>query len=321
MLLTSYLIPDRTRYVDGYMKLDLNSFNFSTPFYDRIGVYLHPYAALINHSCDCNTVIGFDGDRLFVKALKPINSGEQIFISYIDTTASLALRRKELSERYYFNCECTKCMNGSHSLGDPSSALGPAEENVKTLMRSASTNVNPSQAVQKLKHALSVLRETSSWPVTSEPYVSILDDLILSMVSVQHVHSAFALATLRFLQVDPVLFLHIGHPIRQLHAWALVKLCLHLSQGVDECAEDIFPLPKFQLNFFLLLWSLLSRLVENIDDACIVRSFKDVVRAAFSEVCSEFRSHSLDPVTMKDEIEHEWVKMGEVAIYAAQIDW
>ena len=45
------------------MKLDLNSFNFTTPFYDRIGLYLHPYAALINHSCDYNAVIGFDGDK------------------------------------------------------------------------------------------------------------------------------------------------------------------------------------------------------------------------------------------------------------------
>jgi SET domain-containing protein len=310
------------------VKLDLNSFNFTTPFYDRIGLYLHPYAALINHSCDYNAVIGFDGDKLFVKALKPINSGEQIFISYIDAEGPSALRRKELSERYYFNCQCTKCVNGSHSLEDSflessldSSALGTAEEHTKTLIRSTSIGVNPSLAVDKLKSALSMLRETSAWPITNQPYVSILDDLVVSKLSARQFHSAFALATLRFLQVDPVLFLHNSHPIRQLHAWALVKLCLYISQGVDECAEDIFPLPKFELNFSLLLWSLLSRIVEKIDDACIVWSFKDEVRATFSEVCSEFRNHSLDPGAMRDEIEREWVKMGEVAEYAAQIDW
>jgi SET domain len=290
------------------VKLDLNAFNLATPFNNRIGIYLHPYAALINHSCDSNAVFLFDGDTFFVKALKPIHSGEQIFISYIDSTSPLAVRHKALSKSYHFNCECTKCVDDSHS---PLSALEPAEEQAETLMGS-----DPD--VNALKSALSVLRKTSAWPIAREPYI--LNRLIDSLPSVKMFYSGFALATLRFLQVDPVVFLH-SHPTRQLHTWAFADLCFDISQGVDVCAEDNFPLSKFKLNFCLLTWSLFSRIVEKMDNTCITQRSKDKIRTKFHKVYSEYRRHSLDPATMHDEIECEWVKLGKVAKYAAQIEW
>ncbi|KAF9885658.1 hypothetical protein FE257_012640 [Aspergillus nanangensis] len=85
-------------------KLDVNAFNLTTPLYDRIGLYLHPYAALINHSCASNAVVGFDGAYLTIKALRPIRQNEQIFISYVDATNPVDRRRTELRDRYFFDC-------------------------------------------------------------------------------------------------------------------------------------------------------------------------------------------------------------------------
>src|ERR1700716_1161916 len=65
----------------------------------------------MNHSCDYNAVVGFEGDQLFVKPVRPIKKDEQILISYIDATNPRDIRRSDLRERYLFDCNCTKCEN------------------------------------------------------------------------------------------------------------------------------------------------------------------------------------------------------------------
>lgn len=133
------------RYMADYFKLDLNSFNLTNALYDRIGLYIHPYAALMNHSCEFNSVVGFDGDVLHVKAIRPIKQNEQIFISYVDATNPSKARRKELSERYYFDCQCAKCGNADTTSREDSflttpqdlSAVEKVERQAKELAESA----------------------------------------------------------------------------------------------------------------------------------------------------------------------------------------
>lgn len=52
----------------------------------------------------------FDGRRIELRALNRIEKDEQIFISYIDPTQSRDTRREELRARYFFTCECEKCV-------------------------------------------------------------------------------------------------------------------------------------------------------------------------------------------------------------------
>mmetsp|Transcript_63496 Transcript_63496/g.117040 ORF Transcript_63496/g.117040 Transcript_63496/m.117040 type:complete len:315 (+) Transcript_63496:68-1012(+) len=68
-------------------------------------------AGLINHSCAPNGshIWHADKRREFVYAQKPIKSGEEITIGYIDLFEEYAERRKRLSKYYGFDCTCPTC--------------------------------------------------------------------------------------------------------------------------------------------------------------------------------------------------------------------
>jgi SET domain len=308
-------------WIDEFVKLDLNSFVLATPFYDRLGIYLHPYAALINHSCNYNAVIGFDGDQLFVKAVKPINTDEQIFVSYVDSTRSSAIRRRELAERYFFDCRCPKCTDeATNDKPFSIASLGAVAESVVNqavdFMNSNYRDVGPIATVNIINSAVSILRRAPTCLITQQPHAALLNELVVFMFRVGRIHSAFVQAALLYLRVDPVVYPDFHHPIRQIHAWNFAKLGIHISQGVDDCLEDRFPLQRFNLNFGLIIWSVLSRLVNRIEEACIVPSFKNTLRRSFDEVCVEFRRNGLDPARMAKGIEAEWTKLNTVADYA-----
>lgn len=286
--------------------------------YDRIGLYLHPYAALINHSCDYNSIVGFDGDELFVKAVRPIKKNEQIFISYIDASDPHDIRRKKLSERYYFDCQCSKCFEGTTDTPEDSfltathdiTALAVAETKAQAFMESISApNCESTGAVRKLESAMQVLDQTSAWPITRQPYISLRDELIASLLTNGQFKKAFVQAAVRYIRVDPIVYPYDSHPIRHVHAWALVRLAIHLSQGIETNPGDGFTLERFELKFSLIIWSLLNKLINKESESCTVPSFKRMVQLAFYEVHKEFVSNGLDPSNMADEIEREWKKM------------
>ncbi|KAL1965972.1 hypothetical protein VTN77DRAFT_4912 [Rasamsonia byssochlamydoides] len=309
-----------------FAKLDLNSFNLTTPFYERIGLYLHPYAAFMNHSCEYNAVVGFEGDRLFVKPVRRIKKDEQIFISYIDATNPRDIRRKELSDRYFFDCNCSKCMKGKDAHEDTflkplldATAITSAETIARERVRSASTDDDPFNAVKTLKSAIDILNKTSVWPITRQPYVSVRDELIVSLLSAQQFEAAFGQATVRFLRVDPVVYPHEVHPIRLLHVWALAKLGIHISQGEPDREGDSL-IRKFEVNLALIIWSLLAWLIDKEGEACTSSTFKSMVRAAYKEVYDEFRNNGLDPTKMTEEANREWAKMEKVADHVLELE-
>ncbi|KAF7591787.1 hypothetical protein BBP40_001113 [Aspergillus hancockii] len=296
-------------------KLDLNSFNLTNTLYDRIGLYLHPYAALINHSCNYNSVVGFDGDELFVKAIRPISQGEQIFISYIDFTNPVTLRRTELHDRYFFTCSCPKCekeLSASDDSGTQPSDF--ALQQAYDLLNECTSlsDLDPGATIQRLESTIASLRHNHSWPITKQPLVSLRDELIASLLSAGKFNSAFVHATARYLRVDPVVYKREAHPIRQLHAWTLARLAIHLSGGMDAGDDDGVLLEKSELNFSLVIWAVLGRLVEKEGESCTVPGFKRMVRDAFGKVHREFVSGGLDPRNMGGEIRRELEKLGRV---------
>lgn len=60
----------------------------------------------MNHSCDPNVVTVFEGSRLSVRSLRPIEAGEELVQCYTDETCDVLLRRKKLLEQYHFLCQC-----------------------------------------------------------------------------------------------------------------------------------------------------------------------------------------------------------------------
>lgn len=58
------------------------------------GVYLHP--SLINHSCDPNCFVMFDGKTQFIQAYRDIAKNEVISISYINLKLGYMMRQNDL---------------------------------------------------------------------------------------------------------------------------------------------------------------------------------------------------------------------------------
>ncbi|KAJ5867215.1 hypothetical protein N7534_001768 [Penicillium rubens] len=298
-------------------KLDLNSFNLTTSMYDRIGLYMHPYAGLINHSCDYNSTVGFDGEELYVKAMRPIKKGEQIFISYIDTTTPYDIRRNELKERYFFDCQCTKCKMGTETLEDrflstpeDMTPLETAEREALELMQKATaSNTEPTDAIEKLEAAMHKLHETALWPLTRQPYASLRDKLIISLLTAGNFTRAFIHAAIRYLRIDPVVY-DKAHPIRHIHAWSLVRLTVFISQeGFQPGPKDPVQIHDFKLNFHYLIWYILAELTSTQGESCTVPSFRKLVGNQFVQVHNEFKANGLDPSKTRAVLSAEWNKL------------
>ena len=79
-------------------------------------------ARYINHSCDPNIVIEWDDDpneplKANVKAVRPIEIGEELSFSYIDCNLPYEERQFKLRD-YGFVCQCNKCKVESMRVGD-----------------------------------------------------------------------------------------------------------------------------------------------------------------------------------------------------------
>ncbi|KAL4159563.1 hypothetical protein PRNP1_000140 [Phytophthora ramorum] len=73
-------------------------------------VGLFPICGLINHSCQPNCTWSNAGDGIMeVRALRDINEGEEITLSYIGIDRERSERRKELRETKHFDCQCERC--------------------------------------------------------------------------------------------------------------------------------------------------------------------------------------------------------------------
>lgn len=106
-----------------------NSFSLTSPSdVTNIGVSISPLTALFNHSCTgINAAVVFPSfpspskpKHMSVVALRTIEAGEEVLTSYIDIALPRAERKKELNERYKFECDCEGC-RGSEL--DPREAL------------------------------------------------------------------------------------------------------------------------------------------------------------------------------------------------------
>src|SRR5438270_11976066 len=63
--------------------MKLNAFSATEPDDAPIGLCFEPTMAKANHSCLPNAFVSFDGRCVSLKALKPIATGKELFISYV----------------------------------------------------------------------------------------------------------------------------------------------------------------------------------------------------------------------------------------------
>ena len=74
-----------------------------------MGRIFDPTLALLNHSCNPNAALIYDGNIVHLRSIRDIRSGEQVTISYIDNTHIRPARQGHLQMNYFFKCACPAC--------------------------------------------------------------------------------------------------------------------------------------------------------------------------------------------------------------------
>ncbi|KAG0333962.1 hypothetical protein BG004_000614 [Podila humilis] len=85
-----------------------------------------PIGALFNHSCRPNAIVMYkDNNRIqVVRALEDILPGQEVCTSYVDNGVQRKERRQLLAEKYFFDCQCPRCVG----VDDDEVVVEPAED-------------------------------------------------------------------------------------------------------------------------------------------------------------------------------------------------
>ena len=243
-----------------YCILTLNSLTLTDPMLEPLGMALHPFAAMFNHSCDPNTIIRFDASSvdpdittksnsdpiygsISVDILRPVPDGEELTISYIDNTFPYTRRQSELQSRYYFDCACSRCSKGKNTIFDKylrrslSTAAAEAESfAIQVLETCIARPNNLEQLLAPIKHALGRLAETKAFPTHRFPSAQLRLQLLLALLSCADGNSVRNLWYDALIQnaiiverIDPVLYQQSHHPIRVVNMWRLFRIVRHLT--------------------------------------------------------------------------------------------
>uniref|UniRef100_A0A8C9FXB7 [histone H3]-lysine(4) N-trimethyltransferase n=1 Tax=Pavo cristatus TaxID=9049 RepID=A0A8C9FXB7_PAVCR len=94
-----------------FLQVTCNCFTISNGEMQDVGVGLYPSMSLLNHSCDPNCVIIFEGYQLLLRSVREIQIGEELTISYIESLMPTSERQKQLKRQYCFECDCCLCQD------------------------------------------------------------------------------------------------------------------------------------------------------------------------------------------------------------------
>ncbi|PKA53505.1 Histone-lysine N-methyltransferase ASHR1 [Apostasia shenzhenica] len=99
---------DLKEVAQNFSKISCNAHTICDSELRPLGTGLYPIISIINHSCIPNSVLVFEGQVAFVRALEPIKAGAEVMISYIETAATTNTRQDNLKQ-YFFTCSCPRC--------------------------------------------------------------------------------------------------------------------------------------------------------------------------------------------------------------------
>lgn len=105
-----------------YFAIKLNAFNVKPDEASRAHCSgLYSKLALFNHSCDPNCGIQYRKSASGVPlirlvALRRIEDGEELSISYRNPYVRADIRRSELEKNFFFNCACSVCSSGNDKI-------------------------------------------------------------------------------------------------------------------------------------------------------------------------------------------------------------
>jgi SET and MYND domain-containing protein len=71
-----------------------------------LGTTLDLVGSFMNHSCDPNAFVFFEGSQMRVRTLRPLRAGEEITQTYVDLSGSVFSRQVTTQKDYFFKCAC-----------------------------------------------------------------------------------------------------------------------------------------------------------------------------------------------------------------------
>lgn len=247
-----------------------NSSRLVTATFDPLGLALDPRSAAVNHSCEPNAVVVFDGPKLSVRALKPLKVDEEVFISYVDSSAPYGVRQAELQDQYFFTCQCKKCKLGTKAQQDRFLEPGPDfDEKIKVIdgmipqiqtdpawprhiLGSSARDkqlsalqfyaysylhgpdtVSKPDDVARLRKPIQICRNTGIWPLTRAPLPGLYQQYAVACLSASRYNEALVAMIRLNIVIDPFVYPQRHHPVRVVHAWTLATLAKAVSSEQD----------------------------------------------------------------------------------------
>jgi len=274
-------------HANNHPKIMTNALTLVKWTFDPLGIAFDPLICSANHSCDPNAVVTFDGTTVSLRSLRPIAKDEEVFITYIDCTNPYTVRQEELKDRYGFVCACSKCQrkgddetqttvpssssraikksekkssgllnNGTKAVIDNDTP--PLSGNLFAHLERARTN---SDDMASLSICQMIVRQVPS--VTQQPSAAARDELFARACSIGNFLVALAHGIRRYFDIDPILYPVPFHPVRLVHAWALVKLLMGMYSNPED--EQTKALIDQNFEFLVPIWRLLKELASLVD--------------------------------------------------------
>ncbi|NWX34021.1 SMYD3 methyltransferase, partial [Notiomystis cincta] len=132
-----------------FLQVTCNCFTISNGEMQDVGVGLYPSMSLLNHSCDPNCVIVFEGYQLLLHSVREIQIGEELTISYVESLMPTKERQQQLGRQYCFECDCLLCQNQEK---DAEKLAG--EEDAWKEVKDAVNEVRYPKSKEEWKHVL-----------------------------------------------------------------------------------------------------------------------------------------------------------------------
>uniref|UniRef100_A0A8C5MU57 [histone H3]-lysine(4) N-trimethyltransferase n=1 Tax=Leptobrachium leishanense TaxID=445787 RepID=A0A8C5MU57_9ANUR len=200
-----------------FLQVTCNSFTISDGEMQDVGVGLYPSMSLLNHSCDPNCVIVFEGKCLHLRTVKEIPKGEELTISYIDVMMPTRQRQNQLKRQYCFTCDCHRCLTG-----DKDKDMLAGDEQASKSMEMALASLKELQSQNKVLAMCKALLTSSQLPDRNIHQLKVLDSAMDACIKLGLWEEAL-LFGLRTLQPYS-LYYSDYHPVKAIQMMKVGKL-------------------------------------------------------------------------------------------------
>jgi SET and MYND domain-containing protein len=212
-----------------------------------------------------------DGPRVSLRAMKPINKDEQLYISYINTSDPYTRRQQQLKESWFFTCACTKCTRGPVSDQDgwkiEPGALSPKwkriadhilmkkkrvteaaiddeqrvallEEGAFELYDAACSSASHDERLELIHKGMQFCEQSGLWPVYRQPYAALRHELNIELSTAGQLEEAWKHYSIRYWHIFPKLYTKKINPNRVVELIFGMQLVMELWErrvdlGVD----------------------------------------------------------------------------------------